>query len=120
VLIDSGEDCTAKKYVSFLFDTVFPATGTTSIAAILLSHGHGDHQGGVLDILDQCKKRGLPTPEVFKHNVKGGGHFPSRGFKTINIENGEIIPVQEGLEIEVLACFAVSMDFQISVGLLIT
>jgi glyoxylase-like metal-dependent hydrolase (beta-lactamase superfamily II) len=45
ILIDAGEDITARKYVDFLLNTIFPATNTMELSLILLTHGHGDHQG---------------------------------------------------------------------------
>jgi ribonuclease BN (tRNA processing enzyme) len=69
ILLDTGEDITAEKYVEFLFNIVFPATATKSLSTILLSHGHGDHQGGVLKIFAECNKRGLPLPKVETHTL---------------------------------------------------
>lgn len=47
ILVDTGEDITSEDYVSLLVDTVFPATNTTELQAILLTHGHGEtfHSG---------------------------------------------------------------------------
>lgn len=90
ILIDTGEDISSKKYVSFLFDIVFPHTRTTHISKILLTHGHGDHQGGVTAILKECKRRGItPLPTVHKRNIRNG-NFPAHGFKCIHISDGDI------------------------------
>lgn len=64
--------------MSQLFDFVFPATGTVGLSHILVTHGHGDHQGGVSRLLAECAARGLPLPAVHKHRPPGD-RFPLRG-----------------------------------------
>ena len=103
VLIDTGEDYSADAYVSLLFDKVFPLTGTTRLSKILLTHGHGDHQGGVLRILDELKARKmLPLPTIHKRNVLNGS-FPVEGVESTNIADQEIIQVDAVTTLE--ACY---------------
>lgn len=45
ILIDTGEDITAKAYTKLLLDVVFPSLGCKRLSKIILTHGHGDHQG---------------------------------------------------------------------------
>jgi Metallo-beta-lactamase superfamily len=89
ILIDTGEDITSSKYVKFLFDSIFSMTDTISISAILLTHGHGDHQGGVISILNECKRRNLTIPKVYKCIIRNG-HFPARGYECDHIEDGQV------------------------------
>jgi glyoxylase-like metal-dependent hydrolase (beta-lactamase superfamily II) len=71
---------------------VFPATKTTCLKSILLTHGHGDHLGGVVDILKECAARKWPVPSVHKMIVPGG-NFPAEGFAATHIGNGETFSV---------------------------
>jgi glyoxylase-like metal-dependent hydrolase (beta-lactamase superfamily II) len=91
-LTSTGEDTSSAKYVEYLFDVIFPATETSSLSAILLSHGHSDHQGGVVDILKECERRGLPQPSVHK-NIVPGGAYPARGFTAQHIRHRDIFEV---------------------------
>ena len=94
ILIDTGEDTTAAKYVKMLFDEVFPRTGTKRLSKILLTHGHADHQGGVTSLLSELKKRNMiPLPTVHKRCIDGGGHFPARGFSCEHIHDGAVFRV---------------------------
>lgn len=55
ILIDTGEDITSTSYVDLLFNIALPSSSTRQISRILLTHGHGDHQGEYLiDILSSC------------------------------------------------------------------
>lgn len=94
ILIDTGEDITSPKYLAFLFDSIFPVSGTKTISKILLTHGHGDHQGGVVPILKECEKRHLPIPIVYKCN-KIGGDFPARGFDCKHIKDGQLFKADD-------------------------
>lgn len=98
ILIDTGEDVTAERYVSFLLDKVFPQTGTKNLSHILLTHGHGDHQGGVQLILAQLSKRGCnPLPKVYKRLISGGGDFPPRGnFECLHIKDSDVFTCDGG------------------------
>jgi endoribonuclease LACTB2 len=88
ILIDTGEFGTSEKYVAYLLGTVFPLTNTTSIATILLTHGHADHMGGVHTLLSELKKINQPTPNIFKRNVPNG-KFPFQKFGCENILDGQ-------------------------------
>ena len=80
-------------YVRHLFEVVFPATHTTSLKCILLTHGHGDHLGGVSAILKECANRTWPTPSVHKKIVPNGD-FPALGFDVCHIANDERFVVE--------------------------
>ena len=101
VLIDSGEDVTATKYVTMLLDTVFPLTNTKAISMILLTHGHGDHQGGVEYLMTELKKRGLPTPRVYKRFIHGGD-FPAGNFPCEDISNAQTFVVESGMTLKAI------------------
>jgi glyoxylase-like metal-dependent hydrolase (beta-lactamase superfamily II) len=94
ILVDTGEDITAKEYVNLLLDKVFPSTGTEYLTAILLTHGHGDHQGGVIDLLRELRRRKmLPLPKICKRIVPDGD-FPPRDFVCEHIEDGQRFVVE--------------------------
>jgi glyoxylase-like metal-dependent hydrolase (beta-lactamase superfamily II) len=101
-LIDTGEDVTAEKYVKLLLDTVFPLTGTKTLRAILLSHGHGDHQGGVELLLQEMKRRGMSLPIVYKRLMPGGGDFPARNFPCQHISEGQLFLMEPGVTLKAL------------------
>ncbi|KAJ1440267.1 beta-lactamase-like protein [Ochromonadaceae sp. CCMP2298] len=74
ILVDTGEAHSAEQYIALLFDEVFPTTGTKRLSHILLTHGHGDHQGGVLRLLSELKSRNmLPLPTIYKRHMDSGG-----------------------------------------------
>jgi glyoxylase-like metal-dependent hydrolase (beta-lactamase superfamily II) len=90
VLIDTGEDHTADEYLDVLFEKVFPISGTTRLSKIFLTHGHGDHQGGVLKLLEQLKNRNmLPLPVIYKRNVING-KYPAGSFACENIADMQV------------------------------
>lgn len=95
ILIDTGEDITAKDYVKLLFNSVFPVTGTKRLEKILLTHGHGDHQGGVSAILKELSRRQmLPLPTIYKRKFAAGKEsFPARGFEVMDIEDGQTFTI---------------------------
>jgi glyoxylase-like metal-dependent hydrolase (beta-lactamase superfamily II) len=101
VLIDTGEDITSKVYTEFLIDTVFPLTKTTSISKILLTHGHGDHQGGVLKILKELKKLGIIIPKIYKRQILDG-NFPCGKYVCEDIQDGECFNCSDSDEAIVL------------------
>lgn len=103
VLIDTGEDHTSEEYVALLFDKVFPEAGTKRLSKILLTHGHGDHQGGVIRILKELTARNmLPLPTIHKRNVTNG-QFPAIDFECQNIEDLDTFQVDADTTIQ--ACF---------------
>lgn len=88
ILIDTGEDITSEKYVKFLLETVFPLTNTLNISNILLTHGHGDHLGGVQKLLQELKKLGKSLPKIHKRQIING-NFPSGAYACENILDGQ-------------------------------
>lgn len=88
ILIDTGEEVTSVEYIQYLINTVFPISNTTEISIILLTHGHGDHQGGVIHLLKELKKLGKKIPKVYKRQVPNG-NFPSGRYSCENIDNGQ-------------------------------
>ena len=89
ILIDTGEDITSKAYVSFLLDVVFKNTNTEQLSDILLTHGHGDHQGGVSLLLKEFKRRNIPLPRIHKCNIVNG-MYPCTAFKSEHIKDQQI------------------------------
>ena len=103
ILVDTGEDSTADEYVNLLFNKVFPISGTKRLSKILLTHGHGDHQGGVLRILEELKSRQmLPLPTIYKRNIKNG-NFPCVGFTCEQINDLDIYKIDTTTTIQ--ACY---------------
>lgn len=103
ILIDTGEDGTADEYIKLLFDKVFPEAGTKRLSKILLTHGHGDHQGGVVRLLDELKARNmLPLPTIYKRSIVNG-KFPSSGFECENISDLDKFQVDEDTTLQ--ACY---------------
>jgi ribonuclease/clavin/mitogillin len=102
ILIDTGESFTSSKYISVLFDTVFPMAKTKRLSVILLTHGHADHTGGVKAILNELKQRKmLPLPLIYKRNIYNGKH-PVKGFDTINIEEDHLFPIDSKTSIQAI------------------
>lgn len=99
VLIDTGEGFSAEKYVKFLLETVFPLTKTKNISMVLLTHGHGDHLGGVTTLLKELKKLGQPPPKVYKRQVLNG-KYPSVGFVCEHISDGQCFNASENSDTE--------------------
>ena len=87
VLIDTSEDIVAKKFAKYLLDEVFPATNTTKLSMILLTHGHLDHQGGVSEIINEMRKRNLPIPKVYKRHIINGSFPMINNVNSYNIED---------------------------------
>jgi glyoxylase-like metal-dependent hydrolase (beta-lactamase superfamily II) len=72
ILIDTGELSTSEEYVEMLLDVVFPATKTTHLSHILLTHYHHDHIGGVAPLMAGLIARNmLPLPTVYKRRCSG-------------------------------------------------
>jgi glyoxylase-like metal-dependent hydrolase (beta-lactamase superfamily II) len=93
MLVDTGEDITAAKYVPHLLRAMSEA-GCKRISKILLTHGHGDHQGGVAALTAVLQAKGSqPTPSIHKRtwlvNGRAGEDFPARGFRCVDILDGE-------------------------------
>jgi endoribonuclease LACTB2 len=98
----TGEGKTAKEYVSFLLDEVFPSTQTHTLSHILLTHGHDDHQGGLSEIFAELTKRKmLPLPTVHKFDSPTGS-FPVKHISTLqDICNGDLFET-EGATLQAL------------------
>ena len=95
ILIDTGEAWTSKAYTDVLFNEVFPVTNTKRLRSIILTHGHGDHQGGVIAILTVLRDRNmLPLPLIYKRNVVKG-RYPTKGFESISIDDHQLFPVDQ-------------------------
>ena len=87
---NTGEARTAKEYVSLVLDEVFPLTQTRNLSHILITHGHGDHQGGLQELFSELKKRNMtPLPTIHKYTSPTGS-FPIKNFAPVEkIEDGE-------------------------------
>ena len=89
VLIDTGEDSTAEEFLANLIG-LLRATKTQRISHVFLTHGHHDHQGGVVKLLNALKKEGIRTsPVVMKRLMPGGGNYPPQGFNCLHIDDGQ-------------------------------
>ena len=97
ILIDTGEDITSAKYIKFLLGTVFPLTNTSSISIVLLTHGHGDHLGGVRRLLQELGNLGKPLPQIYKRQIIDG-KFPSGNYECGNILEGQCFNASENSE----------------------
>lgn len=101
ILIDTGEDIASDRYVTFLFDTAFPLTSTESLYAILLTHGHFDHIGGVMAILRECSRRGLPTPIVYKHKAPHE-KYGINEFQCFDISDGQTFKADDSTTLQAI------------------
>lgn len=102
ILIDTGEAPTSEAYISVLFDEVFPLTKTQRLKAILLTHGHGDHQGGVLRILQELIRRNMtPLPIIYKKSIPNG-KYPCIGFEALDIAANQVFEVDQETRIEAI------------------
>ena len=91
---------TSEKYVRYLVHTVFPMTQTTHLTTILLTHGHGDHAGGVTAILAEMKRLWRPTPKIFKRRILHG-HYSSFDYLCEDICEGQSFIAEEANEMQV-------------------
>ena len=88
-IIDTGESSTSYEWLINL-EGVLLATKTKRVSDIFLTHGHFDHQGGVLALMEKLKQMGmLPLPRVHKRIVEGG-QYPPKGFECLNIEDQQV------------------------------
>lgn len=124
ILIDTGEDMFADKYVKFLFEEVMPSTDTERISSILLTHGHIDHQGGIPRILQECVNRKLfPLPKIYK-KVCMDDKYPVRSVAVNNVSDRQVFEV-EGARIHAIdtpghtsdhVCYLIEEDRAICCG----
>jgi ribonuclease/clavin/mitogillin len=102
VLIDTGEASTSEAYLKVLFDEVFPLTKTRRLRAILLTHGHGDHQGGVVRIMQELQRRQMtPLPTIYKKAIPSG-KYPCVGFEAHDIAPNQVFEVDSETRIVAL------------------
>ena len=92
ILIDTGEANTACDYVSYLLGTVFKETKTEDLEAILITHQHHDHIGGISTLLTALQERGqvrLP-PIYMRHTPSSTRAMKECGdFQALDIKNGQ-------------------------------
>lgn len=90
ILVDTGEDFSSKQYTAFLLDSVFPSTGTSNLSAIILTHGHKDHQGGVVSLLKELENRKMfPLPKIYKKFIVNG-KYPANNFECHHIVDKQL------------------------------
>lgn len=100
VLIDTGESWSAKDFLAVLFDEVFTKTNTKRLKSIILTHGHGDHQGGVLPLMEALRDRGmLPLPQIYKRKLDKES-YPAKGFDCIHIEDNQQFIIDSGTTLQ--------------------
>ena len=89
VLVDTGEHSTSQEFLSNLV-SLLHATKTQRITHVLLTHGHYDHQGEVVELLRALKKEGMPTtPVIMKRMMPGGGIILRRGLNASTSKTGK-------------------------------
>jgi len=102
VLIDTGEDITASNWARLLVDEVI-VPNNVSISHILLTHGHGDHQGGVVTLLALLKQMGVAKLPIVHKRIVVNGAFPARDFVCHHLEDGQIFKLEaDNLTLQVL------------------
>ena len=91
ILIDTGEQDTAKEYVSHLLDTVFKETSTDGLSAILITHQHHDHIGGISTLLAALQNRGQMQPPIYmRHTSSSVVAMQECGnFQALDIKDGQ-------------------------------
>eukprot|EP00981_Chlorochromonas_danica_P006782 scaffold1490_cov162-Ochromonas_danica.AAC.28 len=98
-LIDTGEAWSANLVLPKLLQ-LLRAKAITSIKAILLTHGHADHQGGVLAILRALRDEAmLPLPLVYKRKAEGE-RYPALGFDCLTIEDNQFFHLDDKLSLQ--------------------
>lgn len=100
ILIDTGEDWSSPEFLKILFDEVFPLTKTKRLKSIILTHGHHDHQGGVLSIMEMLRDRNmLPLPYIYKRKLEHES-YPAKGFECIHIEDDQVFNVGDSTSLQ--------------------
>ena len=93
-IIDTGESATSSEWLANLESVLF-AQKTRYVSDIFLTHGHSDHQGGVIALIKRLKMLGmLPTPP--KIHMKCGKRFPPKGFECEDINDGQVFVLDNG------------------------
>jgi glyoxylase-like metal-dependent hydrolase (beta-lactamase superfamily II) len=102
ILIDTGESVTANKYLPVLFDQVFREAKTSRLSAILLTHGHADHIGGLHAIMSELKARNmLPLPKIYKR-LTDYEKLQNDEFDICNIHHDELFEIDHQTHIRAI------------------
>eukprot|EP01033_Poteriospumella_lacustris_P004183 gene4183-2982_t len=100
VMIDTGEDWSSPAFLKVLIDDVFPQTKTKRLKAIILTHGHHDHQGGVLPLLEMLRDNNmLPLPMIYKRKLDTES-YPAKGFECLHIEDNQVFSIDDSTSLQ--------------------
>ena len=91
ILIDTGEKHTAQEYVSYLLDIVFKETTTEGLKAILITHQHHDHIGGITTLLTALQDRGQEQPPIYMRHTDSSivAMRECGDFQALDIQDGQ-------------------------------
>lgn len=100
VMIDTGEGWSSPAFLKVLIDDVFPQTNTKRLKAIILTHGHHDHQGGVLPLLEMLRDNNmLPLPMIYKRKLDTES-YPAKGFECLHIEDNQVFAIDDSTSLQ--------------------
>jgi endoribonuclease LACTB2 len=95
-IVDAGEAWAASKMIPLLLQTLESAQ-VRRVKAVLLTHGHADHQGGVKAIMASLAERNMfPLPIVYKRAIPNDPH-PAQDFDCHDIQDGQMFSLDEVL-----------------------
>lgn len=99
-ILDSGEGWSSPLFIHLLME-VIECAEVSSIRAILLSHGHLDHQGGVPSILAAVGKKFplKPLPTVYKRKLVNG-NYPEQGFSCEDIRHCQVFALDSNIYLQ--------------------